>query len=255
MTRQESFKRSVRDRMAKTGEKYGAARRALLPDDAPKLRTNEPQTNEPQTNDALRWVEQPETSDEAVRDGTGRSWDEWCQLIDGWPERSQGHAAMAARIGREHLDNGWWAQTVIVGYERIRGLRIKYGRADGSFAGSATRTLAATKIDGPDTGRAGRLRAALLDPERQAEIVSGAFRRPPRPVKAGLVVEQRSKPNSKAVRWAINPDQGSAQFSVEARPDGKVRVSIQHQQLLSTEAVESWKEFWSDWLASLDESG
>ncbi len=251
MTKQESFKRSIRDRMAKTGEKYGAARRALLPGD---------DASTPQRTEALPWVEQPETSDEAVRDGTGRSWDEWCQLIDEWPERTQGHAAMAARMGREHLDNGWWAQTVIVGYERIRGLRIKYGRADGTFAGSATRTLAArtlgtSTIDGPDTERAGQLRAVLLDAASQAEIVSGAFRRPPRPVKAGLVVEQRSKPTSKAVRWAINPDQGSPQFTVEARPDGRVRVSIQHQQLPSTEAVESWKEFWSDWLASLEESG
>lgn len=227
MTKQESFKRAVRARMTKTGEKYGAARRALI------------------AGQAQPWVEEPETSDEAVKAGTGRTWDEWCAIIDEWPERADGHAAMARRMGDEHLENGWWAQTVIVGYERIRGLRTKYLRADGTFAGSVTRTI---DVDPAE------LRADLFDPARQAAIVGGGPTTGGAADPAALQVELRSRPSSKRVRWAIDPDHGSPEFSIEARPDGRVRVSIQHESLPSTEAVEAWKKFWADWLASVDRS-
>ena len=61
MTRQESFKRRVRERMAKTGERYGAARRALVP----------------AADDARRqWVSEPEMSEESIRRATGRGWDD-----------------------------------------------------------------------------------------------------------------------------------------------------------------------------------
>ncbi len=234
MTKQESFKRLVRARMAKTGEKYGAARRALIE------RASSP-SPEPQG-----WVEEPETTDDAVREATGRTWDEWCELIDAWPERDQGHAAMAVRIGRDHLDNGWWAQAVIVGYERIRGLRTKYMRADGTFAGSVTRTIP-LDIDA--------LRTELLDPDAVTRIVNLDARAVEVQADATqLRVEVRSKPTSKALRWAIHPGQGSVLFSLDPRPDGRVRIAIQHENLPSAEAVDGWKEFWTEWLASRDGS-
>lgn len=78
MTRDESFKRRIRTRMAKTGEKYNAARRTLI--------------EQAKNRDNLGWVSQPEHADEVIRANTGRSWIHWCQLIDAWP----GHAARDA---------------------------------------------------------------------------------------------------------------------------------------------------------------
>ncbi|MDH3681855.1 MAG: hypothetical protein OEV40_18105 [Acidimicrobiia bacterium] len=226
MTKQESFKRTVRARMAKTGEKFGAARRALL---------NASDTGEAEPEPMAEWVEQPEVTDGAVREATGRGWDEWCRMIDEWPERAEGHAAMAARLGRDHLASGWWAQTVIVGYERIRGLRTKYLRADGSFAGSVTRTVEAD---------ADRLRTDLLDPAGREAIAARAADELGRPIG----VELRSKPSSKTIRLAIHPDGGTALLSITEQPDGRVRVAVQHESLPSTVAVETWKAFWARWL-------
>src|SRR2546430_602772 len=66
MTRHQSFKRLVRTRMAKTGESYTAARATLLaarePDAGPRP--------------ALA------TSDEMIRQRTGRGWEEWFDLLD-----------------------------------------------------------------------------------------------------------------------------------------------------------------------------
>lgn len=226
MTKQESFKRAVRARMAKTGEKYGAARRTLIDAGSSDHGGSPP---------AQEWVEQPEASDDAVRQATGRGWDEWCRIIDEWPERAEGHAAMAARVGRDHLDSGWWAQTVVVGYERIRGLRTKYKRADGTFAGSVTRTVDIA---------AGELRSDLLDEAGREEIAGFVSAELGRPVE----LELRSKPASKAIRFAVHPDGGSAQISVTERSDGRARIAIQHESLASTAEVETWKAVWAAWL-------
>ena len=211
MTRQESFKKKIRARMAKTGEKYGAARRALL--DARASGTPPPR------------IEDPEYDDDAVRRATGRDWDEWCALIDTWPERD--HAQIAARLADECDIGPWWSQTVTVGYERIRGLRAKYMRSDGSFAGTLHRTIAAD---------ARALDVALRDPSAHRRLFPD------------LETEIVSRPGSKAVRIAIT-DAGQALISVIERGPGRTRVGIEHGKLESTDEVEHWKAWWADWCA------
>ena len=72
MTRHRSFKRLVRARMEKTGESYTAARATLL---------------------AAAEPEAPAfpTSDEAIRERTGRGWEEWFHLLDGWGAAVRSH--------------------------------------------------------------------------------------------------------------------------------------------------------------------
>ncbi len=114
MTGQESFKRRVRERMAKTGERYGAARRALVP----------------AADDARRqWVSEPEMSEESIRRATGRGWDDWCDLIEAHlHEAGQAaddrHPALVAVVLANGVEDHWWAQAVVVGFERITGRRV-----------------------------------------------------------------------------------------------------------------------------------
>src|SRR5688572_16898232 len=105
MTTQESFKRRVRARMAKTGEKYGAARRTLIA--------------QAERSPSRAWVADPDASDESIRANTGHGWDEWLALIDAGPGREAGHTAIATWVREENDVDGWWAQSVTVGYERI----------------------------------------------------------------------------------------------------------------------------------------
>ncbi|MDP3207830.1 MAG: DUF4287 domain-containing protein, partial [Rhodoglobus sp.] len=101
MTTQEKFKRRIRERMLKTGEKYGAARRALLvPDPAAA---------------ASGWVAQPMQTTEVIVASTGREWNDWVALIDAGPGREAGHTAIATWL-RDELDvDPWWAQAVTIG--------------------------------------------------------------------------------------------------------------------------------------------
>src|SRR5699024_36581 len=123
MTTQENFKKRIRERMTKTGEKYSAARRALIE----------------QAEGAGAWVSQPEASEAAIRENTGRGWDEWVALIDAGPGREAGHTAIATWVRDEHGVGPWWAQSVTVGYERITGIRLPGEMTDGTFTISRTR--------------------------------------------------------------------------------------------------------------------
>jgi len=217
MTTQETFKRRIRARMAKTGERYGAARRVLIEHRTP-------------ADGGRTWVAEPEMGDDVIREHTGRGWDEWCDLIDRWPGHTDGHAAIVGHVAEQGVD-GWWAQSVTVGYERITGLRVRHQRADGTFEASKSKTIA-VDVDA--------VRAMLLDPEGRADLFPG------------FETELRSKPTTKSLRVAIGP--GVALFDFAPRSDGRVTATVAHQKLPAAADVDEWKAYWSDWLDALDES-
>jgi len=180
------------------------------------------------TAKAKGWAAAPELSDARIRENTGRGWEEWRAVIDAWPGRSGGHAAIAAWLEEAHGLGGWWAQSVTVGYERIAGLRAPYQLSDGKFGFSVTRTL---EID------ADALRARLLDEEGRAALFPK------------METELRSKPTSKNVRIAVGD--GSAEISIAPKPGGRATVVVQYTKLESPAAVERWKPWWSSWLEQL----
>jgi hypothetical protein len=216
MTRNESFKRRIRARMAKTGEKYNAARRALI--------------EQARDHDALDWASEPEHPDEVVRSNTGRGWEEWRALIDTWPGHEDGHAAVAAWLQEEHGVPGWWAQSVTVGWERITGRRLPNQVADGTFTANKSATI---------TLDHDALREMLLDEAGRADLFPG------------LDPHLRSRPTSKNVR--IGLEQGVAEFDLAPKEDGRVTVTVSHAKLTSPEDVAQWKQFWGDWLEALGE--
>lgn len=91
-------------------------------------------------SDTSTWVSEPDMSNDAVRKGTGRDWNEWVAVLDGWGAWDRSHPEIARYIGEEHGIDGWWAQTVTVGYERIRGMRKVNERPDG-YSMNASKTL------------------------------------------------------------------------------------------------------------------
>lgn len=215
MTRQESFKRRIRTRMEKTGERYGAARRALID----------------QSSSRRRWVAEPELGDTAVREATGRGWDEWCDIIDAWPGHTEGHAPIAAHLQTAHGVDGWWAQTVTVGWERITGRRLPHQRPDGSFTVSKSRTM---------TVDVAELRALLLDDADRRDLFPGR------------TTELRSRSDSKALRIGFDP--GVVLFSFDPVDETRTRVTATHEQLAEPRMVEEWRQYWDTWLEAVDQA-
>lgn len=222
MTKHETFKRRVRERMLKTGERYGAARRALLTPVA--------------TAEASRWVAAPMQTNEVITASTGRGWDDWVSLIDAGPGREAGHTAIATWLRDEHDVDGWWAQAVTVGFERITGLRLPGQMPDGTFTVSRTRILSPDAAD---------VRALLLSDTDRAELVPG------------YQLTLRSKPESKALRFTFaqdGEDLGTVMFAFDSAPQERVRLTVTHEKLSSIDLGEHWKEFWSDWLDGVEEA-
>lgn len=216
MTKQESFKRRIRERMEKTGERYAAARRALTPPTPlPGSRV---------------WVSQPEFTEEVIRTNTRKSWNEWCDFIEAWPGHVDGHTAIARHIHENTDLNGWWSQGVTVGYERIVGLRLPHQMADGTFTASKSRTM---DVDVP------ALRELLVSDDARAELFGD------------VKTELRSRSNAKSLRLAVGP--GIASFFFDSVKDGRTKVTVSHEKLPTFEDVEEWKFYWTEWLDAVEQ--
>jgi hypothetical protein len=129
MTTQKLFKRRVRARMTKTGERYTAARRHV----AVTRDRLEPARKQLASAQEL-------ASDEKLTEATGQDWEAWLSLLDRWGARDRNHRETVDFLINRHEVAGWWAQAITTGYERARGLRLKHQQANG-FTVYASKTV------------------------------------------------------------------------------------------------------------------
>ena len=108
VTKNKNLKTRVRARMAKTGESYTAARLRIVR----------------KGDKAVDYEGLAQMRDATVVQKTGRSWAQWCKELDKAGCLSMSHRDIARHIGERYAHvSPWWAQSLTVGYERIRGLR------------------------------------------------------------------------------------------------------------------------------------
>jgi hypothetical protein len=99
----------------------------------------------------------------------------------------------------EHGADGWSARTVAVGYERIRGLRLKHQMPDGTFTVAKSRTV------------------TVDDHLLRESLLTGRDDLFP-----GMDTRLRSRPGSRSVRITIGP--GIAEIAIDPLPDGRAQV-------------------------------
>ncbi len=157
---------------------------------------------------------------EAVLRSTGRSREAWFALLDDAGATSWKHGPIASWLVEQGVD-GWWAQSITVGYEQARGMRAPGQRPDGSFEANLTRTLAA-----PTDVTLGW----LTDADRRARWLE-------------VEPELRSTRATTSVRWGW-PDGGRVTLHVLAAPGGRTRLSVQHRTQ-DAAAIPELKRAWS----------
>lgn len=101
MTKERSFKRHIRERMSKTGESYAAARSQVS---QKRDRVQAARARPAGTADR--------PSDDKVGAATGRRWEAWFSILDGWGARDRKHGEIVAFLMNEHRVPGWWAQSI-----------------------------------------------------------------------------------------------------------------------------------------------
>lgn len=244
MTKQKAEKRAVRERMAKTGERYTTARHylldlhhvnatngaselpaletAVLPPDAAGGTGGAAELLAPETVVPPAWIEQPGMSDEAVLRNTGKSWHEWFALLDQWGATERTHPEIARHVNETYNPGGWWAQAVTVGYERARGMRRRHELPDG-FSVNASKTVAAPVE---------RLYAALVDEALRDQWLE-----------AGTLRLRTSQPHRSA-RFDVIPTGTLLTANLTAKGEGKASLQLQELKIASEDDIESRKAFW-----------
>jgi hypothetical protein len=208
MTRQKSFKRLVRARMEKTGESYTAARASLLAAEEPKATEGPVLT----------------MSDEAIRRRTGRGWEEWFDLLDEWGGAERSHAEAARWIAEEHGTGGWNAQSVVVSYERARGLRAVGERPDG-FTVTASKTVAVPIEE---------LYEAFVDESvRRRWLPDGELR-------------ERTATRPKTARFDWGDSDTRVVVGFIETGEGRSTAALAHEKLPDAEEAERMKAFWRE---------
>jgi uncharacterized protein YndB with AHSA1/START domain len=218
MTEHKSFKRLVRGRTAKTGESYTAARAMLL------------RGGEPKGTTAVRLA----TSDEKIRERTGRGWEEWFALLDEWGAADRPHREIARWLAvQQGIDPlAWNAQAIAGSYELARGLR-EVGEKDDGFAITASKTVAA----GVD-----RLYDAFVqDSLREQWLPDGE-----------LSLRTATRPKSARFDWGEGQTRVNVTFV--SKDETKSTVAVEHRRLADGNEAERMKTYWRGRLAALRES-
>jgi uncharacterized protein YndB with AHSA1/START domain len=221
MPTNKDFKRLVRGRMQKTGEAYTTARAHLL-------EQKPPVAVPPATVDYAKLAGR---RDAVLKEKTGCTWERWVKALDRAQAYTWSHREIATYVHEKYRIPGWWAQTVTVGYERIKGLRAIGQRRDGSFEASKSRTFAVPLV---------RLYRAWHDSRTRARWLPGV----------DLTVRTATRGKSMRITW---PDRTSVEVGFTSKGPAKSLVAVQHGRLPDRAAQTRVKQYWAERLDALKE--
>ena len=219
MTQNKDLKRLVRARMKKTGESYTAARSHLARKRATKSVSK------------IDYAALAGMSDAAIKEKTGCTWEKWVKSLDYYGADKMEHRDIAKLIHEKYKVGPWWTQTVAVGYERIKGLRARGQRRDGTYEASKSRTFNVPVKTLYDAWANAASRRKFLDGK-------------------DLKVTTATSPKSMRVRWA---DGTIIALGFYPKGESKSSVAIQHTKLPDRETANALKKFWSERLDALAE--
>jgi len=225
MTQNKDLKRLVRARMKKTGESYTSARAQI---------TRKPKANTAAA-DAASVVSKKDyaklagMSDAVIKEKTGCNWEKWVKSLDYHGAEKMSHREIAELVSDKYKVPSWWTQTVTVGYERIKGLRARGQRRDGTYEATKSRTFNVPIETLFDAWATASTRKKWL---------------------TGATVKLRSATKPKYVRLDWN---GNTIIAVGFLPKGqsKSSVAVQHTKLPDRETADRLKKYWSDQMENL----
>jgi hypothetical protein len=220
MPANKDFKRLVRGRMQKTGESYTTARA--------HLRKQKPGTVSPAPRDYPKLAGR---SDAILKEKTGCTWERWVKALDHVKAYTWPHREIARHVQEKYKVPGWWAQTVTVGYERIKGLRAVGQRRDGSFEANKSKTFAVPLA---------KLYAAFHDARTRARWLPGV----------DLTVRAATREKSMRITW---PDKTSVVVGFSGKGGGKCQVALTHEKLPDRDSATRVKQYWAERLGALED--
>jgi uncharacterized protein YndB with AHSA1/START domain len=228
MPRNKDLKRLVRSRMKKTGEAYTTARAHIT--QKPKRRKSAAPARATDVAPKPDYQKMAGMSDAKVKEKTGCDWQRWVHALDGLKADQMAHGEIATLVSEKFKVDDWWSQMVTVGYERIKGLRARGQRRDGSYEASKSRTFN-VPVD--------ELFDAWADAKRRKRWLN-----------ADVKVRTATAPKSMRLGWS---DGAIIAVGFTAKDKNKSVVALTHPKLADKETAEQLKQFWSEQLDALAE--
>jgi hypothetical protein len=208
-----NLKRLVRARMKKTGESYTAARAQVL-------------NKRP---DTTGYAALAGMSDASVKKATGCTWQNWVKALDKMGAAEKPHREIATLVASFGTPS-WWTQTVTVGYERIRGLRVKGQLRSGAYQTTKSRTVNVPLA---------RLYTAFSDARTRARWLD-----------AKATIKSASPKKRVRLVW----DDGTAAIvGFYTKGPAKSFVAVEHVKLPSQAAAQAKKKAWTEALERLSD--
>lgn len=231
MPKQKDLKRLVRARMQKTGEAYTAARAQLLAKQKAPAALPAPASSAPARGPKPDYAALAGVADATIQARTGCTWEKWVGALDFHKAVALPHREIARLVREEFGIGDWWAQSVAVGYERIKGLREIGQRRSGSYEVNRSKTLPVPVAT---------LYAAFAEARRRKRWLPGVE----------LTVRKATPARSMRITWS---DATSVEAWFEAKSEGKSTVHVQHTKLGSKADADAVRRYWGERMAALTE--
>ena len=229
MPANKDFKRLVRARMKKTGEAYTTARAHILKKPKSKRAAVRASSTVGKSKPSIDYAALAGMSDDVIKAKTGCTWERWVRSLDYHGAEKMSHRDIANLVKKTYKAGDWWSQTVTVGYERIKGLRARGQRRDGTYEASKSRTF-----DVPVK----TLFEAWADDATRRRWLEGAAVR----------IRTATVPKSMRIDWN---DKSIIAVGFTPKGNTKSSVAVQHTKLPDRETANQLKEYWSDRLDAL----
>ncbi len=173
-------------------------------------------------------------SNKAVKDATGREWEEWFSLLDSAGARELSHKELVRwMIDSGTLDLSWWTQMVVVEYERHIGRRAAGQQEGGEWNASCSKSFSL------DIDQALALWLTAVD---AIQNFNGNV----------LNSDPRLSSSAKWRYWRADFSDGSSvSVNIGSKGESKSTVAVDHGKIGDDSSAACWKEFWRNVLNSL----
>ncbi len=222
MPKDKDLKRLARQRMEKTGESYTTARALLLA----KRSVAGERLSEPEL------AELAGLSTAALLRATEHDWGWWLDQLDDAGFRQKEHREITRYVEKNFDISLWWTQSVVVGYERIVGLREIGQRREGTYDANKSKTLP-------------------VPIETLYRAFDDATTRNTWLPDVEWKVRKSTANRSLRLDW---PDGCPVDLWFTSKGDAKSSVQIQHRKLASKEEIARVKAEWTQRLTALTQA-
>lgn len=224
MPRNKDLKRLVRTRMRKTGEANTTALSQIK-------KPNQGIRKNTRVSTTIDYAALAGMSDAVIKEKTGCNWLRWVKALDQHGAATMSHKEIAALISGKYKVGPWWTQSVAVGYERIKGLRARGQRRDGTYEATKSRTYPVAIETLYDAWANEKIRARWL-------------------TDTPVMVRTATAPKSMRLSLA---DGSIIAIGFLDKGTRKSAVAVQHGKLPDRETADRLKTFWTEKLDQLGE--